>query len=51
MRIRDFNARCKKWREDSGNNTKGVIIDNLNSSYGLKQLIAETTHILPTSSS
>ena len=38
------------WENDS-NNTEGVSIDNLTSSYGLKQLIAEPTHILSTTSS
>ena len=47
----DFNARCNKWWVNDSNNTEGVSIDNLTSSYGLKQLIAEPTHILPTSSS
>ena len=44
----DFNARCNRWWENDSNNTEGVSIDNLTSSYGLKQLIAEPTHILPT---
>ena len=47
----DFNARCNRWWENDSNNTEGVSIDNLTSSYGLKQLIAEPIHILPTSSS
>ena len=47
----DFNARCNRWWVNDNNNTEGVSIDNLTSSYGLKQLIAEPTHILPTSSS
>ena len=47
----DFNARCNRWWENDSNNTEGVSIDNLTSSYGLKQLIAEPTHIVPTSSS
>ena len=47
----DFNASCNRcWVNDS-NNTEEVSIDNLTSSYGLKQLIAKPTHILPTSSS
>ena len=47
----DFNARCNRWWENDSNNTEGVSIDNLTSSYGLKQLIAEPTYIFPTSSS
>ena len=47
----DFNARCNRWWENDSKSTEGVSIDNLTSSYGLKQLIAEPTHILPTSSS
>ena len=47
----DFDARCNRWWENDSNNTEGVTIDNLTSAYGLKQLIAEPTHILPTSSS
>ena len=46
-----FNARWKRWWENGSNNTEGVSIDNLTSSYGLKQLIAKPTHILTTSSS
>ena len=47
----DFDARCNRWWENDSNNTEGVTIDNLSSAYGSKQLIAEPTHILPTSSS
>ena len=47
----DFNASWNRCWENDSNNTEGVSIDNLTSSYGLKQLIAEPTHILPTSSS
>ena len=47
----DFNARCNRWWENDSNNTEGVSIENLTSSYALKQLIAKPTHILPTSSS
>ena len=47
----DFNARCNRLWENDSNNTEGISIDNLTSSYGLKQLIAKPTHILPTSSS
>ena len=47
----DFNALCNRWWENDSNNTEGVSIDNLTSSYGLKQLIAEPNHILSTSSS
>ena len=47
----DFNARCNRWWVNDRNNTEGDSIDNLTSSYGLKQLIVEPTYILPTSSS
>ena len=47
----NFNARYNRWWENDSNNTEGVSIDNLTSSYGLKQLIGEPTHILSTSSS
>ena len=47
----DVNALCNRWWKNDSNNTEGVSIENLTSSYGLKQLIAEPTHILPTSSS
>ena len=47
----DFNVRCNRWWVKDSNNTEGVNIDSLTSSYGLKQLIAKPTHILPTSSS
>ena len=30
----DFNARCNRWWENDSNNTEGVSIDNLTSSYG-----------------
>ena len=39
----NFNARYNRWWENDSNNTEGVSIDNLTSSYGLKQLIAEPT--------
>ena len=32
----DFNTRCNKWWVNNSNNTEGVSIDNLTSSYGLK---------------
>ena len=47
----DFNVCCNRWWVNDSSNTEGVSIDNLTSSYGLKQLIAKPTHILPTSSS
>ena len=47
----NFNARYNRWWENDSNNTEGVSIDNLTSSYGLKQLFAKPTLILPPSSS
>ena len=37
----DFNDRCNRWWENGSNNTEGVSIGNLTSSYGLKQLIVK----------
>ena len=44
----DFNARCNRWWENDSNDTEGVIINDLTSSYGLKELIAEPIYLLPT---
>ena len=51
MIIGNFNARFNRWWENHSNNTGKVSVDNLISSYGLKQLIAKPSHILPTSGS
>ena len=47
----DFNACSNSWWENDINNFEGISIENLTTSYGLKQLISEPTHLLPTSSS
>ena len=46
-----FNTRSSIWWGNDINNFEGICFENLTSSYGLKQLISEPTHLLPTSSS
>ena len=47
----DFNARNSGWFTNDTTNVAGVDLADLTSMYGLKQIINEPTHILPTSSS
>ena len=47
----DFNAYSSSWWGNNTNNFEGISIENLTSSFGLKQLISEPTHLHPTSSS
>ena len=49
--ILDFNARSKSWCNSDINTNEGTKIDAVTSSYGLKQLISQPTHLLANSSS
>ena len=44
----DFNARSSSWWGNDIDKFEGIGIEILISSYGLKQLIFEPTHLLPT---
>ena len=48
---RNFNGHCSSGWENCINNAEGTSIENLTSSYGLKQSVCEPTHLFPTSSS
>ena len=45
----DFNASSSSWWGNDVNNFESISIENLTSSYGLKQLIPKLTHLLPSS--
>ena len=47
----DFNARSKSWWSEDLTTSEGLVIDSLTTTYGLNQLIADPTHLLPNSSS
>ena len=47
----DFNARLNKWWVGDTETSEGSQIDFLTTSYGFRQLISETTHLLKNSSS
>ena len=49
--LADFNAKLSTWKPDDPDTDHGIRIDNITSSYGLTQLIADATHILPNSNS
>ena len=49
--VGDFNAKLSIWKPDDPDNTEGIEISEMTSSYGLIQIISEATHILPNSSS
>ena len=47
----DFNAKSKTWFINNQSSRKGTQLESLNSLYGMKQLIAEPTHVLENPSS
>ena len=47
----DFNAKSKAWFIDNQSSREGTQLESLTSVYGMKQLIAEPTHVLENSSS
>ena len=47
----DFNARSSTWWPNDITNLNSNLIDSLMTTHGFKQLIFDTTHILPQSSS
>ena len=49
--IGDFNARSKSWWSEDLTTSEDLVIDSLATTYGLKQLIADPTHLFPNSSS
>ena len=49
--VGDFNAKLSLWKPDDPDCIEGIEISAMTSSYGLTQIISETTHILPNSSS
>ena len=47
----DFNAKSKTWFINDQSSREGTQLESLTSLYGMKQLIAEPTHVLENSSS
>ena len=47
----DFNARSSTWWSNDITNVNGTLIDSLTTTNGFKQLISDTTHIIPQSMS
>ena len=47
----DFNARSSTWWSKYITNINGTLIDSLTTTHGFKQLISDSTHILPQSTS
>ena len=47
----DFNARSKSWWCEDITSRKGPQTESLAMPYGLQQLISDSTHLLPNSSS
>ena len=47
----DFNARSKSWWKSDIGTIEGTKIDGVTSSYGLQQLISQSTHLLANSCS
>ena len=47
----DFNARSSTWWSNDITNINGTLIDSLTTTHGFKQLISDSTHILPQSTS
>ena len=47
----DFKAESKSWSVNDITTEEGIILKNLTSLYGMKQLISAPTHILQHSSS
>ena len=47
----DFNVRSSSWWKNDLTMSKGSQVDAITSSYGLSQLIRESTHVSPNSSS
>ena len=47
----DFNAKSKTWFINNQSSREGTQLESLTSLYGMKQLIAEPTHVLENSSS
>ena len=51
MVIGDFNAKCCNWSINYTTTPEEAQLDSITSSFGMKQLISEPTHILQQSSS
>ena len=49
--IGDFNAESSSWWSGDVDNIEGTQLESITSFYGLHQIINESTHILPSSSS
>ena len=49
--VGDFNAKSSNWCSSDISSNEGIHIDSVASYYGLHQLISDSTHILPNSSS
>ena len=47
----DFNAKSKTWLINDQSSSEGTQLESLSSLYGMKQLIADSTHVLGNSSS
>ena len=47
----DFNAKSKSWSINDTTTEEGIILENLTSLFGIKQLISDPTHSLQHSSS
>ena len=45
----DFNVRSSTWWSNDITNPNGTLTDSLTTAHGFKQLISDTTHILPQS--
>ena len=48
--VNDFNAKLSNWKPDHPDTIEGIEILTMTSSYGLTQIIFDSTHILPISS-
>ena len=50
VKIRDINAKSRKWHWQDKSTFEGNVIDHIISQFELHQMIKESTHILDTSS-
>ena len=51
MVLGDFNAKCLKWFASDKNNTAGIELDNITTTFGYNQMIDKPTHYINESSS
>ena len=51
MVLGDFNAKCSKWFASDKNNTAGIELDNITTTFGYNQMIDKPTHYNNESSS